>query len=416
MEIRWFVGIDWASAEHEVCVVDHSGKCLGRRSFKHSGQGVSELGQWLRELTGGAPGEIAVAIELTRGAVVETLLERGFAVYSINPKQLDRFRDRYSVGGAKDDPLDAFVLADTLRTDMARYWPVRVDDPKIIELREWVRMRSELTGDRVQLTNRMGDQLRRYYPQMLELAPEVGTPWVLELWERAPTPKKAAKLRRSSVAAILATHRIRRITAAEVIEILRTPPLYVAAGATEAAVAHIGALSERLRVVDRQLKGCERRIEAILDDLGRSGDVQEEGAGQPSEHRDVAILDSLPGVGEIVLASLLAHAWQPLRERAYQKLRPLSGVAPATRRSGKSIVVIMRMACRAELREALFHWAQGAVQHDQEFARYYQELRNRGHNHARALRSVGDRLLRTACAMLKNRTFYDPKRHEREAA
>jgi transposase len=416
MEIGWFVGIDWATQEHEICVVDRSGKRRGRRSFKHSGQGLTELCQWLLELTGGLPGEIAVAIELTHGAVVETLLERGFAVYSINPKQLDRFRDRYSVAGAKDDRLDAFVLADTLRTDTARYWPVRIDDASIIELREWVQMRTELSTERVRLANRLRDQLRRYYPQMLELDPDVGAAWLLELWQRAPTPKKASKLRRSTVAGILATHRIRRITAAEVIEILRTLPLWVAPGATEAAVAHIGVLSERLRLVDRQLKDCERRIEKILDELGRSGGVQEEGAGQPSEHRDVAILDSLPGVGGIVLASLLAYGRQPLRERDYQKTRTLSGVAPATRRSGKSKVVMMRMACRRELRDAVFHWARTATQRDERCTEYYQELRNRGHNHARALRSVGDRLLAVACAMLKNQTLYDPKRHEREAA
>lgn len=416
MEIGWFVGIDWATQEHEVCVVDRSGNRLGRRSFKHSGQGLIELCQWLAELTGGAPDEIAVAIELTRGAVVETLLERGFAVYSLNPKQIDRFRDRYSMGGAKDDRLDAYVLAETLRTDTERYWPVRIDDARIIELREWVKMRTELTHERVRLTNRIGDQLRRYYPQILELDADVGAAWLLDLWQRAPTPKKASKLRRSSVAGILATHRIRRITADEVIKVLRTPPLWVAPGATEAAVAHIGVLSERLGLVDRQLKDCERRIEAILEELGRSGGGQEEGAGQPSEQRDVAILDSLPGVGWIVLALLLAHAWQPLRERDYQKLRTLSGVAPVTRRSGKSTAVMMRMACREELREAVFHWARAAVQRDQRCAQHYQELRNRGHNHARALRSVADRLLGIACAMLKNQTVYDSKRHEREAA
>jgi transposase len=48
---------------------------------------------------------------------VEVLVERGFHVFAVNPKQLDRFRDRHMVAGAKDDRRDALVLADSLRTD-----------------------------------------------------------------------------------------------------------------------------------------------------------------------------------------------------------------------------------------------------------------------------------------------------------
>lgn len=62
-------------------------------------------------------GAVGVAISTPRGPVVECLMERGLAVHSINPKQLNRFRDRYSSTGAKDDHRDARVLASALRTD-----------------------------------------------------------------------------------------------------------------------------------------------------------------------------------------------------------------------------------------------------------------------------------------------------------
>ncbi len=44
-----------------------------------------------------SPCQIHIAIEEPHGPVVETLLERGIHVYAINPKQLDRFRDRYTL-------------------------------------------------------------------------------------------------------------------------------------------------------------------------------------------------------------------------------------------------------------------------------------------------------------------------------
>jgi len=122
---------------------------------------------WLLKESGGKPEEIHVAIEIPRGPIVEALLERGFNVYAINPKQRDRFRDRFTVAGAKDDSRDADVLADSLRTDMRAFRKLAGVDALIVELREWSRLDEELKAERVRLTNRLRDQLWRYYPQML---------------------------------------------------------------------------------------------------------------------------------------------------------------------------------------------------------------------------------------------------------
>jgi len=108
-EVEWFVGIDWASQSHQVCLVDAHGECLGERAVAHGGAGIEELCDWLIARTGATPEVIGVAIEMTHGPIVEALLERGFCVYGINPKQLDRFRDRFTVAGAKDDRRDAHV-------------------------------------------------------------------------------------------------------------------------------------------------------------------------------------------------------------------------------------------------------------------------------------------------------------------
>src|SRR5258707_3560749 len=84
-EIEWFVGIDWASQSHQVCLVDARGECLGERAVAHGGLGIEELCDWLIAGTGATPEVIGVAIEMTQGPVVEALLERGFCVYGINP-------------------------------------------------------------------------------------------------------------------------------------------------------------------------------------------------------------------------------------------------------------------------------------------------------------------------------------------
>ena len=154
-EVEWFVGIDWASQSHQVCLVDAHGACLGERAVAHGGAGIEELCDWLIARTGATPEVIGVAIEMTRSPIVEALLERGFCVYGINPKQLDRF----TVAGAKDDRRDAHVLGDSLRTDRHAFRRLSNDEPVIVKLREWSRMADDLQQERARLASRMREQL-----------------------------------------------------------------------------------------------------------------------------------------------------------------------------------------------------------------------------------------------------------------
>jgi transposase len=411
---RIFVGIDWATTAHQVCVLDATGVALGERSFPHDGAGLAALCDWVIGLAEGESGAAWAAIEIPHGAVVETLLERGLVVHSINPKQLDRFRDRFTVAGAKDDRRDALVLADSLRTDPARYRRLEVDDPTVIELREWSRIGDDLQQERNRLCNRIREQLRRYYPQVLSLSADIGADWFLALWEEVPTPERARRVRQASVARILATHRVRKLSASEVLTTLRQTPVVVAPGTVDAATAHLRLLVTRVRVVNAQLHDCRRALDRLCARLAAAPLDPE--TAERTEQRDVAILDSMPGVGRIVLATLLAEASRALRVRDYQALRTLAGLAPVTKQSGKRRVVLMRQACNGRLRRATYHWARVATQHDPPSRAHYAALRGRGHSHGRALRGVADRLLAVACAALRAGTPYDPARRHHAAA
>jgi transposase len=127
-----------------------------------------------------------------------------------------------------------------------------------------------------------------------------------------------------------------------------------------------------------------------------------------AEHRDALLLQSLPGVGKLVCATMLAEAAEPLERRDYSALRTLCGVAPVTKRSGKQYAVSMRSSCSSRLRTAVHYWAGGAAKLDPHWKARYAALRAGGHSHGRALRGIGDRLLATMVAVLKTRTPYDP--------
>jgi hypothetical protein len=115
--------------------------------------------------------------------------------------------------GPKDDRRDARVAAAGLRTDPHLFRPLQIGEPSVVELREWSRLAEELQQERLRLTNRIRQQLWRYYPQLLTLSDDLSAEWILELWSMAPTPAKAARLGEAALAHLLHRHRIRRLDA-----------------------------------------------------------------------------------------------------------------------------------------------------------------------------------------------------------
>jgi len=388
-----------------VWLADKDGRRLGERSFKHAGDGMAEMVGWLLKTSGAAdPGQIDAAIEVPHGPVVETLIERGFNVWVLNPKQMDRFRDRYSVACAKDDSRDAQVMASALRTDPDCFRRLAASDPIVVELREWSRIAEDLTAERTSLVNRLRQQLWRYFPAFLELEADLSAAWAIELWQAVPTPQAAKRVRKRSIEAILKRHRIRRLSTDQVLDILRQRPLTVAPGTVEAARAHCATLIARLRLINRQIADAHHQLDTLTAKVGATED---DSSGQ-NKQRDAVILASLPGIGRINLATLLAEASEALQRRDYHALRALTGVAPVTRRSGKSCTISRRYAHHSRLANAVYHWARTAAQHDAISRNKYASLLARGHNHARALRSVADRLLNVACSMLRSGTIFNP--------
>ena len=218
-------------------------------------------------------------------------------------------------------------------------------------------------------------------------------------------------LRPTRIAQVLRQHQIRRVSADELLTIVRTPSVRLAPGVREGVRVRDLDLVDQLRIVDRQRRAAERRLAQALDAMTRSTDSE-----HVREHQDVTVLQSLPAFGTRIAATMLAEAARPLRDRDYHALRVLTGTAPVTKRSGKCRVVMMRHACHHRLRTALHHWANGCLQHDPHSRAHYAALRRAGHSHGRALRGVADRLLAVLIGTLNSRTPYDATRRRNHAA
>lgn len=403
------VGVDWATQAHQICLLDPEGEIVEERSVEHDARSILGLIEALLRRVGGRAERVAVAIEIPRGALVETFLERGLHVYTLNPKQVDRFRDRHSVAGAKDDRRDAYVLADALRTDLHNFRRVELDHPLVIQIREISRADEDLREEINRLTNRLREQLYRVAPHLLPLSPSANEPWFWELAERV-VDRPEARLTKLQAEKILRRHRIRRLTPEDVHAVVARERLQIAPGAAEAARTHMALLLPRLRIAHEQRKRCKKTLQRLLEEYAAEDASTSDG---PS---DLTIMTSLPGVGVTVKATMLSEAAPLLAGRNYAALRALGGLAPVTKRSGKSFVVVMRYGCNTRLRNAFYHWSRTSIQTDPAARHYYASLRARGHTHGRALRSVADRWLRILMAMLNDRTLYDPQHQQRVQA
>jgi transposase len=399
-KLLYFVGIDWACKAHSICVLNEGGKVCGQWQIDHSGAGLAKLVDRLNSTCGVSASVVGIAIEVSWGAVVETLIEHGFQVFSINPRQADRFRDRYTVAGAKDDSRDALVLASALRTDQQSLKRIQLDDPKVIRMRELSRLDEELKNDFRRAANQLWEQLHRYYPQMLQLSPGADDPFLWDLLAIAPMPAQVHKLTACRIRSILTKHRVRKHKTEEIMCLLKQTPLKLAAGAAEAASEHVQLLLPRLLLLNNQQRDVLRRIKLLLESISIDA--------EPETVKDASLLLSFPGVGPVIAATILAEAAQPIRDRDYAALRGYAGTAPVTRQSGNRRFVVMRHACSARLRNALYHWSSQSINRDTWSRGHYRALRDAGHGHARALRGLADRLLAILIAVLKSGKPYDP--------
>src|SRR5437879_7787753 len=202
--MNFFVGLDWASQAHAVCVLDVAGQVCWQGSVEHSAEGLAELRRRLARF--GPPASLPLAIERPSGLVVDTLMDAGHPVVPIHPNALKASRPRYSAAGSKSDPGDAFILADLLRTDGHRFRPLQPLSDATRALRALVRSRDDLVVQRGALANQLRALLERFWPGAAAIFADIATPIALAFLSRYPTPHSAERLGEKRLAQFLTQH------------------------------------------------------------------------------------------------------------------------------------------------------------------------------------------------------------------
>lgn len=392
--MRYFVGLDWASREHAVCVLDEAGKIAERFTVAHSADGMADLARRLTRR--GVPAELRVAIERPTGLLVDTLVEGGFVVVPIHPNVVKATRPRYSAAQGKTDLGDAYLLADVLRTDGHRFRALTPLSDETKALRGLVRLRDDLVGQRVALANQLRSLLEQFWPGAAEVFADIDSPIALEFLDRYPTPEDARSLGEKRMAGFLARHRYcGRRTPADLVARLRAAPIGINGELeTEAKRECVRALVAVLRPLVSQLQHLTAAVEHAVE-----------------AHADGKVVTSLFRAGRVCAAQILAELGDDRgRFATAEHLAAEAGVAPVTRESGKHRAVGFRWACNKRLRTALTCLADSSRKTSPWAARLYQAAIARGCDHPHACRILARAWCRVLWRCWHDRVAYDPNK------
>ena len=393
-----FVGVDWAEAHHDVCVLDAEGNVLARKRVDDSLGGVAELHALVANHLGDdddVNDAVIVGIEKDRGLIVTALIAANYQVYAVNPLAAARYRERHHVSGAKSDPGDAKVLADLVRTDRHNHRRVAGDSNLAEAVKLLARAHQNAIWSRQRQVNSLRSSLKDYFPGALAAfgtdLSGIDATAVLAL---APTPALARTLSRAKIESALrrggrtrlVDERATKIHAALREEQLSQPPILENAYGitTKATVAVILSLNDSVA-----------ELEAALSE-------------HFEQHPDAKIIHSLPGMGMVLGARVRGEFGDdPNRYSDAKSRRNYAGTSPVTKASGKSRVVLARHSRNKRLADAMDQFAFCSTNWSPGARAYYDELKARNKHHRKATRQLANRWVGILHGCLEHGTLYD---------
>jgi transposase len=393
---RYYLGVDWADRVHQLYGGDENGIKVMEMKVQENPEGLAELGCWLNQ-SRAEEVELWAAIEKPHGRIVDFLLDHGVVVYPINPKVLDRARDRFRMSQSKSDPFDAWVLSDFLRTDHDHLRPLRPNSEQAQELKLLTRDQQRMVRHKTRLLNQIKFTLKEYYPRPVEVFADLESHVAVDFLKQYSTPTALSKLSRKQWSRFAQQHpHLGQARSAKLWEELKKPQLRVPDHV-------VRAKAQLLEVLLDQLEASLRTVEKYSDKIERFF------ASTPAAR----LVEKLPGGKS---GTLLPALWAelgdaPARWESFKHLQAEAGAVPVTKSSGKSRVVEFRFSCNKQLRYAVYWFAFISINRSEWAKAFYRDQRARGHSHPQALRALGAKWLKIIFVMWRDHKPYDETHH-----
>jgi transposase len=393
---RYYLGVDWGDSVHQLYACDDSGEKIKEMKVQQTPEEMAELGRWLDENRSKGI-ELWAAIEKPHGRIVDFLLDHGVVVYAVNPKALDRARDRFRMSQSKSDSFDAYVLAEFLRTDHAHLRALEPNSAEAQELKMLTRDHQRLMRQKTRLLNQIGITLKEYYPRPLEVFENLETKIGLDFLKAYPTPQALRKLtRRGWNRFAKRDHHLSEARSNELWEKLNKPQLPVPEHVVRAKAKLLLALVVQLEASVKAVNSYNEEVESFF-------------AAMPAAE----LAKTLPGGKS---GTTVATIWAELgdaknRWKSFRHLQAEAGAVPVTKASGKSRVVQFRFACNKHLRHAMYWFSFNSLNRSEWAKKYYKDQRAKGHTQHQALRALGAKWLKIIFVMWRDHKPYDENYH-----
>lgn len=387
-----FIGIDWADDKHAVCLVDPQKPRIEDTKLDQQPEAIDD---WAAKLRLRFPeGKLAVCLEQSRGALIYALMKYDFFVlFPVNPLQLARFREALGPSGAKDDPTDAQLLVEFLQKHGDRLRPWKPDDAQTRLIRFLAEDRRSLVDDRTAFSNALKSRLKQYFPLALQMFNDVAGDLACAFLSRWNSFDQLVGATEQQLRDFYREHQCYHpATIDERIQAIRTAKALTSDQAiVESGMLHSGALVRQIAELNRAIEQYETRIGELM-----------------KQHDDGSLFTSFPGAGDAMAPRLLA-AFGTDRDRLEnaQQLQQHVGVAPVTKRSGKTKMVNRRWACNKFLLQTFHEYADHSRQRSPWAKAYYDMMRDRGQKHQAAIRALAFKWARILYHCWKTRTLYD---------
>lgn len=385
-------GIDWASDHHDVSIVNESGIEVKGRKIDDTLKGYWELLQVLKSIGG----DIPIAIECKERLFISFLISEGYTIYPINPRSVDRYKDRYNVAGTKTDPIDAFALADILRTDRHKHRPLVYSSEEVRRLQLLCNEYDKLLKNKNVLEGQLFDGLSKYYPLALNLFHANSCKILYRLVLGYPTYEQLKSVDFDELSRFLKkNHYLNPKHIEKVYRTVQETGYYHTDIFDEILSTTATTLSSMLLVVTEQLETVKKKMAQIT-----------------KSHALGPVFYSLPGSGDVMSAKLLALMGD--NQELYSdpaEIQAYAGVAPVIKRSGKVFRVVFRFACNKDQRDTMTWFAFCSLQHCPWAREYYDRKRSEGKRHYEACRMLGFKWLRVIFQLWRHGKMYDEHVH-----
>ena len=386
------LGIDWADAKHDLCLIEAATHQKEFHTLKHTPAALQAFFLGLRQRFAGQP--LAVAVGQARGPLLFALLKYEFlTLYPIHPTTLARYREAFSPSRAKDDPSDAESAAELLLHHRDRLTAWLPDDVTTRSLQLLVEQRRRLVGDRTRISNRLTALLKNYFPQVLAWFPDLRTPLVCDFLTRWPTLAAVQQTDPATLEQFFRSHHAARqgLLERRLQAIQTSQPLVTDAAVLKTSVVLLKALLAQMRITLNAIQDFDREIEQLCQ-----------------AHADYPLFAALPGAGSVFASRLLAAlGTQRSRFVTAQDLACFAGIAPVIERSGQSCWTRWRYFCPKFLRQSFVEFAGESVKHSAWAKAHYASQRAKGKSHAAAVRSLAFKWIRIIWKCWQTNTPYD---------